>query len=74
MNQPTYQPTDSHIIVTDQYADEHMSLKVYHFDDFTQNRELQQIRGYVVDQNDNNTIVCKTFGYTLKFLLTIINN
>jgi hypothetical protein len=68
MNQPTYQPTDSHIIVTDQYADEHMSLKVYHFDDFTQNRELQQIRGYVVDQNDNNTIVCKTFGYTPEVL------
>ena len=49
------------IIITDQLN----NLKVYHYDDGTTDRELQNIRGII---KDNDTVVCKSFGYTPEVL------
>lgn len=49
------------IIVTDQCD----NLKVYHYDDGTTDRELQNIRGII---KDGDKVVCKSFGYTPEVL------
>ena len=52
------------IIITDQYKD----LTIYHYDDFTTDPDMLNVRGVV--KNDQDQVVCKTFGYTPEVVVT----